>query len=53
MPLIMPSLQTELIDVYSKGKAGNPSPIIVGLKTAKAYLNYVCNDGIISGISLS
>ncbi len=48
MPLIMPSLQTELIDVYSKGKAGNPSPIIVGLKTAKAYLNYV-SAGINAG----
>ena len=41
MPLILPSLQTELIDIYSKGKIGNPSPYGVGIKTGKAYLNYV------------
>ena len=41
MPLIMPSLQSELIDVYSKGKKGNPSPKLVATKTAQAYFNYV------------
>ena len=41
MPLIMPSLQSELIDVYSKGKTGNPEPTLVGLKTGTAYFNYV------------
>jgi hypothetical protein len=41
MPLILPSLQSELIDVYSKGKTGNPEPTLVGLKTGTAYFNYV------------
>ena len=41
MPLIMPSLQSELIDIYSKGKKGNPAPKLVAIKTAQAYFNYV------------
>ena len=41
MPLIMGTLQAELINIYEKGPTGNPSPQIVGLKTAKAYMNYV------------
>ena len=41
MPLILPSLQSELIDVYNKGKKGNPDPNLVGTHTAKAYFNYV------------
>ena len=41
MPLILPSLQTELIDIYSKGKKGNPFPAAIGHKTGKAYMNYV------------
>ena len=41
MPLIMPSLQSELIDIYSKGKKGNPAPKLVATKTAQAYFNYV------------
>ena len=41
MPLILPTLQNELIDVYSKGKKGNPEPTLVGLKTGTAYFNYV------------
>ena len=40
MPLIMPSLQSELIDVYIKGKKGNPSPKLVATKTSQAYFNY-------------
>ena len=41
MPLIMPSLQQELVDIYNTGKTGNPEPIMVGLKTGTAYFNYV------------
>ena len=48
MPLILPSLQTELIDIYNKGKIGNPFPAAVGIKTGKAYFNYV-SAGINAG----
>ena len=41
MPLIMPSLQSELVDLYNKGKIGNPEPTLVRLKTGTAYFNYV------------
>ena len=41
MPLILPSLNSELIDIYNKGKKGNPFPAAVGHKTGKAYFNYV------------
>ena len=41
MPLILPALTSELISAYDKGPAGNPSPQIVGIDTAKAYMNYV------------
>ena len=48
MPLILPSLQSELIDVFNKGKKGNPDPNIVGIKVGKAYMNYV-SAGINAG----
>jgi hypothetical protein len=41
MPLVLPDLQNELIDVYDKGKKGNPEPTLVGLKTGTAYAKYV------------
>ena len=41
MPLILPSLSGELVDIYNKGKKGNPFPAAVGHKTGKAYVNYV------------
>ena len=41
MPLILPSLQGELVDIYNKGKKGNAFPAAVGHKTGKAYFNYV------------
>ena len=41
MPLLLPSLQQELVDIYNKGKKGNPFPAAVGIKTGKAYMNYV------------
>ena len=44
MPLILPELQNSLIDIYSKGKIGNPSGATVGLRTAGAYLKY-CSAG--------
>ena len=40
MPLILPTLQGELINIYEKGPSGNPAPSVVGINTAKAYLNY-------------
>ena len=48
MPLILPTLQGDLIDVYNKGKKGNPFPGAVGIKTGKAYVNYV-SAGINAG----
>ena len=48
MPLILPSLNSELIDIYNKGKKGNPFPAAVGHKTGKAYFNYV-SAGINAG----
>ena len=41
MPLILPSLISELQDIYVKGKKGNPFPGAVGIKTGKAYVSYV------------
>ena len=41
MPLLLPSLQGELVDIYNKGKKGNAFPAAVGHKTGKAYVNYV------------
>jgi len=48
MPLVVATLQGELIDIYEKGPKGNPAPQIVGLKTAKAYMNY-CSAGMNAG----
>ena len=48
MPLIVATLQAELIVVYEKGPTGNPSPQLVGLNTAKAYMNY-CSTGMNAG----
>ena len=48
MPLVMPTLQAELIGIYEKGPTGNPSPQLVGLNTAKAYMNY-CSTGMNAG----
>lgn len=48
MPLILGTLQGELISLYETGITGNPSPQLVGIKTAQAYLNYV-STGINAG----
>jgi hypothetical protein len=48
MPLLLPTLQSELISVFEKGPSGNPAPPLVGVKTAQAYLNYV-TPGINAG----
>jgi len=48
MPLLMPTLQSELIGIYEKGPSGNPAPPLVGIKTATAYLNFV-TPGINAG----
>ena len=40
MALIKEPLQAELTTIYEKGQIGNPDPNLVGIKTAKAYLNY-------------
>lgn len=48
MPLLMPTLQAELISIFERGPAGNPAPPLVALKTAKAYMTYV-QPGINAG----
>jgi len=48
MPLILPSLQSELVDIFNKGKKGNPDPSLVGIEIGKAYMNYV-SAGINAG----
>ena len=41
MPLIIPTLQSELTKIYETGKKGNPDPDKVARKTAQAYFNFV------------
>ena len=41
MPLIIPSLQSELVGIYETGKKGNPDPDKVAKRTAQAYFNFV------------
>ena len=48
MPLILPTLQADLISIYEKGPSGNPAPPVVGIKTAKAY-NTFLQSGINAG----
>ena len=40
MPLVVGTLQGELISALEKGPAGNPAPPLVGIDIAKAYNNY-------------
>ena len=47
MPLIVATLQSELIGIFDKPK-GNPVPTPVLIDVAKAYLNF-CSAGIDSG----
>ena len=48
MPLILPSLQSELINIYDPGRQGNPTADLVGINTGKAYVSYV-SAGINAG----
>ena len=48
MPLLLPTLTSDLVDIYNKGKKGNPFPAAVGIKTGKAYVSYV-SAGINAG----
>ena len=48
MPLILPTLQADMISIYEKGPSGNPSPPIIAVKTAKAY-NTFLQPGINAG----
>ena len=48
MPLIVATLQSELISALEKGPAGNPAPPLVGINIAKAYNNY-CSSAINTG----
>ena len=48
MPLLLPTLSGDLVDIYNKGKKGNPFPAAVGIKTGKAYVSYV-SAGINAG----
>ena len=47
MPLIVATLQAELVGIFDKPK-GNPVPTPVAMDVAKAYLNF-CSAGIDSG----
>ncbi len=47
MPLIVATLQTELVGIFDKPK-GNPVPTPVAMNIAKAYLNY-CSVGMNTG----
>ena len=40
MPLVVATLQAELVGELEKGPAGNPSPQLVGLGIAKAFNNF-------------
>ena len=40
MPLVVASLQAELVGELEKGPAGNASPQLVGLGIAKAFNNF-------------
>ena len=44
MALVKDTLKAKLTSIYEKGKAGNPSSSIVGMRTAGAYLQY-CSGG--------
>ena len=48
MPLIVGTLQSELIAAIDKGPSGNPSGTLVGLDIAKAYMNF-CSTGMNAG----
>ena len=48
MPLIVGTLQSELIAAIDKGPSGNPSGTLVGLDIAKAYMN-ICSTGMNAG----
>ena len=47
MPLIVATLQAELVGIFEKPK-GNPVPTPVAMDIAKAYLNY-CSAGMNTG----
>tara|TARA_Y100000004_G_C8954024_1_gene429925 strand:- start:2762 stop:3253 length:492 start_codon:yes stop_codon:yes gene_type:complete len=48
MPLIIGTLQSELISIFEKGPSGNPAPQLVGIKVGQAYQNY-CSTIINAG----
>ena len=48
MPLIVATLQGELIGALEKGPVGNPAPQLVGINIAKAYNNY-CSSAMNAG----
>ena len=41
MPLVIQTLQSELVGIYETGKMGNPDPDKVAKRTAQAYFNFV------------
>ena len=47
MPLIVATLQSELVGIFDKPK-GNPVPTPVAMNVAKAYMNY-CSAGMNTG----
>jgi len=53
MPLILPTLQGDLINIFEKGPTGNPTPSLVGIKTGQAYLTYCSSIMNMGGGSFS
>ena len=53
MALVEQALKSELTSIYEKGKKGNLSPQMVGVKTGKAYLSYMQNAQNVFGFTFT
>ena len=53
MALVEQALKSELTSIYEKGKKGNLSPQMLGVKTAKAYLSYMQNAQNVIGYTFT
>ena len=53
MPLFLPTLHGDMINIFEKGPTGNPTPSLVGIKTGQAYLTYCSSIINVGGGSFS
>ena len=53
MALVEQALKSELTSIYEKGKKGNLSPQMVGVKTGNAYLSYMQNAQNVFGFTFT